>query len=161
MRADGEVAEQLLQDSAVELDAALRELRELARGLHPALLTEHGLPRALEALVERAPFPVAIEAPQERLPEPVETAAYYIVSEALANAAKHADPQTGAIVVRRDDGVLAVEIRDDGRGGADLTGASGIVGLRDRAEALGGSLSVDSPPGEGTVIRAQLPLEEG
>jgi signal transduction histidine kinase len=158
MTADADVAEQLLQDASVELDAALRELRELARGLHPAMLTEHGLRRALEVLVERAPFPVAVEAPAERLSEAVETAAYYIVSEALANAAKHAEARAGAITVRRDDGILAVEIRDDGRGGADLAGGSGIVGLRDRAEALGGSLTVDSPAGGGTVMRAQLPL---
>jgi PAS domain S-box-containing protein len=161
MTADADVAEQLLQDASVELDAALRELRELARGLHPAVLTEHGLSRALDVLVERAPFPVAVEAPRERLPEPVETAAYYIVSEALANAAKHAEARRGTIVVRRDDGILEVEIRDDGRGGADLAGGTGAVGLRDRAEALGGSLTVDSPPGGGTAVRAQLPLAEG
>ena len=154
---DADVAEQLLQDSAVELDAALRELRELARGLHPAVLTEHGLPRALAVLVERSPFPVGVEAPGERLSEPIETAAYYIVSEALANAAKHAEARSGAVTARRDGDGLLVEIRDDGRGGADLEG-SGIVGLRDRAEALGGSLTVESPPGGGTVVRAYLPL---
>ncbi|MDQ3823985.1 MAG: PAS domain S-box protein, partial [Actinomycetota bacterium] len=131
---DGDVAEQLLQDSSVELDAALRELRELARGLHPAVLTEHGLRRALQVLVERSPFPVSVDAPEERLPEPVETAAYYIVSEALANAAKHAEARSGSVTARRDDGSLVVEVRDDGRGGADLSGGSGIVGLRDRAE---------------------------
>jgi PAS domain S-box-containing protein len=155
---DADVAEQLLQDASVELDSALRELRELARGLHPAVLTEHGLGHALDVLVERAPFPVAVEAPASRLPEHVETAAYYIVSEALANAAKHAEARSGAVAVRPEDGTLFVEIRDDGRGGVALGGGSGIVGLRDRAEALGGSLSVESPPGGGTTVRARLPL---
>jgi PAS domain S-box-containing protein len=158
MAADQDVAEQLLQDSAVELEAALRELRELARGLHPAVLTEHGLRRALEVLVERSPFPVAVQAPAERLPEAAETAAYYIVSEALANAAKHAEATGGAVSVAAENGVLVVEIRDDGRGGAELDAGSGLVGLRDRAEALGGSLTVESPPGDGTVVRAGLPL---
>ena len=158
MTTDPEVAEQLLQDSSVELDAALRELRELARGLHPAVLTEHGLGRALAVLVERAPFPVTVDAPARRLPEPVETAAYYIVSEALANATKHADARSGVVSVRPANGVLAIEVRDDGRGGADLEGGSGIVGLRDRADALGGTLIVESPPGGGTTLRAELPL---
>jgi signal transduction histidine kinase len=158
MAADRDVAEQLLQDSAVELDSALRELRELARGLHPAVLTEHGLRRALDVLVERAPFPVAVDAPGERLPEAAETAAYYIVSEALANAAKHAQATSGAVSVAAGGAVLLVEIRDDGCGGADLESGSGLVGLRDRAEALGGSLTVESPPGAGTVVRASLPL---
>ena len=158
MAADRDVAEQLLQDSAVELDAALRELRELARGLHPAVLSEHGLRRALDVLVERAPFPVAVDAPGERLPEAAETAVYYIVSEALANAAKHARATSGAVSVASADAVLFVEIRDDGRGGADLESGSGLVGLRDRAEALGGSLTVESAPGAGTVVRASLPL---
>ena len=161
MAADPELAEQLLQDASVELDAGLRELRELARGLHPAVLTEHGLRRALDVLVERAAFPVTVTTPDERLPEPVETAAYYIVSEALANAAKHADATSGAVAVVRDGEILVVEIRDDGRGGAELNGGSGIVGLRDRAEALGGSLAVESAPGEGTVVRAQLPISGG
>jgi signal transduction histidine kinase len=156
--ADPDLAEQLLQDSAVELDSALRELRELARGLHPAVLTEHGLRRALDVLVERAPFPVAVDAPAERLPERIETAAYYIVSEALANSAKHADAQRGRVFVRREDGAVTVEVRDDGRGGADLAGGSGLVGLRDRAEALGGALELESAPDLGTTIRARLPL---
>jgi signal transduction histidine kinase len=102
-----------------------------------------------------------VDAPAERLPEPLETATYYFVSEALANAAKHAEARRGSVAVRRDDGIVVVEIRDDGRGGADLGSGSGLVGLRDRAEALGGSLTVDSPRGGGTVVRAQLPLAAG
>jgi PAS domain S-box-containing protein len=159
MKTDAEVAEQLLQDASVELDAALRELRELARGLHPAVLTEHGLGRALDVLVERAPFPVTVDAPADRLPETLETAAYYIVSEALANAAKHAEAERGTVSVRSHDGVVSIEIHDNGRGGASLAGGSGIVGLRDRAEALGGSLTVESPPGGGTTVLARLPLD--
>jgi signal transduction histidine kinase len=149
-------AEQLLDDAAAEVASALRELRELARGLHPAVLGEHGLRRALEVLVERAPFPVRVDAPGHRLPEQVETAVYYIVSEALANASKHAEPTRATVDVAHEDGSVCVEIRDDGKGGADPSG-SGLVGLRDRAEALGGSLTVESPPGAGTTIRAVLP----
>ena len=156
---DPDHAEQLLQEAAVELDSALRELRELARGLHPAVLSDHGLRRALELLVERAPFPVRVDAPTHRLPEQVETAAYYIVSEALANASKHAEPTRATVVVALDEESVSVEIRDDGKGGADVAG-SGIVGLRDRAEALGGFLTVESPPGGGTTIRAVLPIAE-
>ena len=149
--------EQLLEDAAVEVAAALRELRELARGLHPPVLGDHGLRRALELLVERTPFPVRVDAPPQRLPEQVETAAYYIVSEALANASKHAEPTRATVVVAREQEWVSVVVRDDGKGGADTTG-SGIVGLRDRAEALGGSLTIESPPGGGTTIRAALPI---
>ncbi|HXV57717.1 MAG TPA: histidine kinase [Gaiellaceae bacterium] len=156
---DPDHAERLLGDAAVELDAALRELRELARGLHPAILGDHGLRRALELLVERAPFPVRVDAPAHRLPEQVETAAYYIASEGLANASKHAEPQSAAVVVAREEDSVSVEVRDDGKGGADPAG-SGLVGLRDRAEALGGHLTVESPPGEGTTLRAVLPLAD-
>jgi signal transduction histidine kinase len=156
---DPDHTEQLLQDAAVELAAALRELRELARGLHPAVLSGHGLRRALELLVERAPFPVQVDAPKHRLPEQVETAAYYIVSEALANASKHAEPTRMTVVVAREEESVSVEVRDDGKGGADIAG-SGIVGLRDRAEALGGFLTVESLTGAGTTIRAVLPIAD-
>jgi len=152
-------AQRLLDDAAVELDSALRELRELARGLHPAVLADLGLRRALELLVERASFPVRVDAPTDRLPEQVETAAYFIVSEALAKASKHAEPRMATVVVARSGQSLSVEVRDDGKGGADIAGF-GIVGLRDRAEALGGVLTVESPPGAGTTIRAVLPLAE-
>jgi PAS domain S-box-containing protein len=158
MASDPDAAEQLLQDSSVELDGALRELRELARGLHPAVLSEHGLHRALEALVERAALPVVVESHEARLPEQIETAAYYIAAEALANVAKHAEASRATVTVRRDDRILIVEIADDGCGGATLESGTGMVGLRDRAEALGGSLTLHSPVGVGTVLRAQLPL---
>jgi signal transduction histidine kinase len=154
-----ERAEQLLDDAAVELASALRELRELARGLHRAVLSTHGLAPALGSLIERAPFPVHIDVPEARLPEQVETAAYYIVSEALANASKHAAATAAAVVVARNRRSVTVEVADDGSGGADAAGA-GLLGLRHRAEALGGSFSVESLPGIGTRIRAVLPLSE-
>lgn len=156
---DPDHAEQLLENAAVEVASALRELRELARGLHPAVLSDHGLRRALELLVERASFPVRVDAPTHRLPEQVETAAYYIVSEALANASKHAQATRATVVVAHEEESVSVEIRDDGKGGADVAG-SGIVGLCDRAEALGGFLTVESPPGGGTTIRAVLAIAE-
>jgi signal transduction histidine kinase len=158
--ADPERAEQLLDDAALELDSALRELRELARGLHPALLSERGLAPALRSLAERAPFFVDIDVPDGRLPEQVETAAYYIVSEALANASKHAEATAAAVVVARDGRSVTVEVADDGSGGADAAGA-GLLGLRHRAHSLGGSFGVESPPGNGTRIRAVLPLTPG
>jgi len=156
---DPERAEQLLDDAAVEVDSALRELRELASGLHPAVLSTHGLAPALGSLIERAPFPVRIDVPKGRLPEHVETAAYHIVSEALANASKHARATAAAVVVARNGRAVTVEVADDGSGGADAAGP-GLLGLRHRAEALGGSFSVESPPGNGTRIRAVLPLAE-
>lgn len=141
------------------LQSALKELRELAQGLHPALLVERGLGPALDALAARAPFPVKLgEAPAERLPEPVETTAYYVASEALANAAKHAEASSATVRIERADGQVVVEIADDGRGGATVDG-SGILGLIDRVEALGGRLAVDSPSSQGTVVRAELPLD--
>jgi signal transduction histidine kinase len=133
---DPEHAEQLLEDAAVELDSALRELRELARGPHPAVLSEHGLAAALWSLVERAPFPVQVDILEDLLPEQVETAAYYIVSEALANASKHARATAAAVVVAPNGRSLTVEVADDGSGGADATG-TGLLGLRNRAEAGG------------------------
>jgi len=154
---DPERVDQLLHDAAVELDAALRELRELARGLHPGVLSEHGLAAALSSLVERAPFPVQVDILEGRLSEQVETAAYYIVSEALANASKHAGATAAAVMVARNGRALTVDVADDGSGGADPAG-TGLLGLRHRAEALGGSFTVESPPGNGTHIRAVLPL---
>jgi PAS domain S-box-containing protein len=150
----------LLDEAARELDSGLEELREIARGLHPAVLGEHGLKRALDVLAERLPVPVDIDAPAERLPGHVEATAYYIVSEALTNVAKHARASRAQVSVRRDGGTLRCEVADDGRGGADPVGGTGIVGLRDRAEAAGGTLSLVSPPGRGTVVAAALPLAE-
>lgn len=147
----------VVEAADAELAAALRELRELASGLDPTTLREHGLRRAIELLVERTPFPVRVDAPPHRLAEQVERAAYYIVSEALANASKHAEPTEATILVACEEGSLSLEIRDDGTGGADLAG-TGIAGMRDRAEALGGILAVESPSCGGTTVRAVLPI---
>jgi PAS domain S-box-containing protein len=149
-----------LEGAAKELDLALEELRELARGLHPAALTEQGLGPALAAVAERLPVDVVVSAPSERLPENIEATAYYIVSEALTNVAKHAEATKATVDMILAENVLRFEITDDGRGGADPSAGSGILGLRDRAEAVGGTLFVISPPGKGTVVTAQIPLSE-
>ena len=160
LRASPDETEKLLEMLSDELGEALSELRELAQGIHPVVLTERGLGPAVEVLGARAPGTVEldIELP-ERLPEPVETAAYYAVSEALANVAKHADACSAAVRITCGDGRIIVEIADDGIGGADLDGGSGLRGLRDRIEALDGELLVDSTPGRGTVVRAELPVK--
>jgi signal transduction histidine kinase/PAS domain-containing protein len=149
----------LLGVLAEDLTAALTELRELARGIHPAVLTERGLPAALEVLAARTPLPVAVDVElSERLPEPVEAAAYYVVSEALANIVKHAGADAAAVRVARVDGAARVEVEDDGVGGAQLDGGSGLRGLRDRVETLAGRLEVTSPPGHGTLVLADIPV---
>ena len=147
-----------LEGAAKELDLALEELRELARGLHPAALTEQGLGPALTNVAQRLPIEVDMRAPDERLPENIEATAYYIVSEALTNVVKHAQATKAKVDMTLAGDVLKFEVTDDGRGGADPSGGSGILGLRDRAEAVGGTLFVISPPGKGTVVTAQLPL---
>jgi signal transduction histidine kinase len=154
-----------LGDLATQATSALDELRELARGIHPANLAEGGLPRALKALARRAGVPVELDVRLDgRLPEQIEIAAYYLVAEALTNAAKHAHASVAHVTVDTAQGdagggdVLRVRVRDDGRGGADLTGGSGLLGLKDRAEALGGRLMVLSAPGAGTSVQAELPL---
>jgi PAS domain S-box-containing protein len=161
LRSDPDAAQQLLDEASHELETGLEELREIARGLHPAVLGDHGLRGALEALVVRLPVPVEIEAPAERLPEHVEATAYYIVAEALTNVVRHAAAGRAQVSVRPDVGVVRCEVSDDGRGGADPSSGTGILGLRDRAEAAGGTLSVVSPPGRGTVVAATLPLTAG
>jgi PAS domain S-box-containing protein len=155
---DPDEVPELLAAASEELDRALEELRELARGLHPAALTEQGLVPALTTLAERLPVVVKVKAPPERLPDHIEATAYYICSEALTNVAKHAHATRADVVVIRDGDSLRFEIRDDGRGGADPATGSGILGLRDRAEAVGGTLFVISPPGKGTVVTGTLPL---
>jgi signal transduction histidine kinase len=155
--ADPETAS-LLDRAQSELMTSLAELRELARGIHPAVLTERGLGPALSALAARAPVPVTIEAAgDERLPAPVKIAAYFVVSEALANVAKYANATEATVTVRRAGGRVAVEIADDGVGGADAAHGSGLRGLADRVGALDGTLSLDSPPGRGTRLRVELP----
>jgi signal transduction histidine kinase len=153
-------APELLREAREEVGRALEELRDLARGIHPAILTNRGLTDALRDLAGRAAVPVEVaSAPSERLPEPVEAAAYFVVSECLANIGKHAQASQASVAVSERDGALAVEVRDDGSGGASLDGGSGLQGLRDRVAALDGRLEVYSPPGEGTLIRALLPLD--
>jgi signal transduction histidine kinase len=141
-----------------QLREALAELRELARGIHPAILTEQGLAPALETLVQRAPVDAdLVEAPDERLPEQVEAAAYYVVAEALTNVSKYAHATHAVVSAQRTDGFLSVEVRDDGIGGADVSRGSGLRGLSDRIAALDGSLELSSPPGQGTCVRVRLP----
>jgi signal transduction histidine kinase len=149
---------ELLEEAMGELDEATAELRELARGIHPAVLSDRGLPAALEALAGRAPVVVEVlETPAEALPAPVEAAAYYVVAEALTNVAKYADAERAEVRVTRDNGRVLVQVTDDGVGGADPAGGSGLRGLADRLAALDGRLEVDSPRGAGTTIRAQIP----
>jgi signal transduction histidine kinase len=159
LETDPEAAAELLETAADELTGATEELRELARGLHPPVLADRGLVPALEALANRASVPVTVEAEgAERAPEAVEAAAYFVVSEALTNVARHADAKQAVVRVVGRDGRLCVEIEDDGTGGADLAGGSGLRGLADRVGALDGSLEVDSAAGRGTTIRASLPV---
>jgi PAS domain S-box-containing protein len=148
----------VLDEVGSELQLALAELRDLARGIHPAVLTEQGLGRALESLVLRSPVPAEIRAcPEGRLAPAVEIGAYYIVAEALTNAIKHANASVVAIAVTDCDESVVVEVRDDGVGGAELGAGSGLRGLGDRVASLDGRLSMESPAGCGTVLRAELP----
>ncbi|MEY2515093.1 MAG: hypothetical protein QOJ89_2451 [bacterium] len=148
----------LLTEAACELDAAVRELRELARGLHPAILTDVGLKGALEALAERSAVPVALSMDvAEPAAASSEVGAYYVVAEALTNIAKHAQARRATVHVARRDGLLCVEVADDGKGGAQPARGSGLEGLTDRVDSLGGHLRLDSPPGKGTVVTVELP----
>jgi PAS domain S-box-containing protein len=158
---DPESASELLGVVAEELHAGLEELRELARGLHPGTLTEQGLEGALEALAARLPLPVELDVAAERLGSHVEATAYYIVSEALTNVVKHAGATSATVTIACAGDVVRVEIRDDGSGGAHTSAGTGLIGLRDRAEAAGGTLVVVSPPGRGTTVTASLPLGSG
>ena len=156
--ADPELAA-VLDRAQEELQTSLAELRELARGIHPAVLTERGLEQALRSLVSRAPVPVSLEADaEERLPGPVESAAYFVVSEALANIAKYSRASSATVAVRRANGCVTVEVADDGIGGAEAARGSGLRGLADRVAALDGTLSLDSPAGCGTCVRAEIPI---
>src|SRR5262249_15244849 len=135
------------------------ELRDLARGVHPPVLTDRGLGAAVASLAHASAVPVTIEEDvPERPPAVVETAAYFVIAEAMANAAKHAEATRIVVKIVRDASHLVVEVSDNGRGGADVSG-SGLVGLRRRVEALDGTLAVTSPSGGGTVLRAELPCE--
>ena len=154
---DGALA---LLDSALEqLQAGLRDLRELAAGIHPSVLSDRGLGAALPALAARSAVPVELgPVPPERLPSAVEATAYFVVAEAITNAAKHARCEHVKVGVGVADGALVVEVHDDGVGGADASSGSGLRGLADRVGALGGELDVDSPPGGGTTITARIAL---
>jgi signal transduction histidine kinase len=148
----------LLRRASEELRLVAQELRELARGIHPAILVEHGLSVALEALVSRTPVPVTLEALQTRLPAPVEATTYYVVAESLTNIVKYAQATSARVVVRRAGDALFVEVADDGTGGARMDSGGGLRGLADRVDALHGTLRIDSPAGGGTLIAAVIPL---
>jgi signal transduction histidine kinase len=149
----------MLDQAQDELKTSLAELRELARGIHPAVLTERGLEPALHALGSRAPLPVTVDADvDKRLPGPLESAAYFVVSEALTNVAKYACATQASVAVRRVNGRVTVDVSDDGVGGADAGRGSGLRGLADRVAALDGTLSVESPSGRGTRLHAEFPL---
>ena len=153
-----EEAAELVRGTREELSLALDELRELARGIHPAVLTDRGLRAALEALAGRAPIPVELDTVDERVAPAVEAAAYYVVAEALTNVAKYARASSATVCVARRDGALTVSVTDDGVGGADPGRGSGLRGLADRLAALDGSLAVESQNGAGTRVRAEIPL---
>jgi PAS domain S-box-containing protein len=148
-----------LEEVAVEIEDVLEELQEMARGIHPTVLSRGGLVPALKTLARRSSVPVELDLRTAgRLPEPIEVGAYYVVSEALTNAAKHARAGSVTVEVEAVDGVLRVCVRDDGVGGADLARGSGLVGLKDRAEALGGQIALESSPTAGTAVCVELPL---
>jgi signal transduction histidine kinase len=158
--ARGDDALELVAAAGDEAQKAIAELRDLARGIHPAVLTERGLAPALEDLARRAPIPVEVlAAPAERFPAPVEATIYFVVSEALANMAKYAGASHGTIAARREGARVIVEIADDGVGGAQVGAGSGLRGLVDRLGALDGELIVESPPGHGTRVRASAPAD--
>ncbi len=149
-----------LDDLMVEATHTLDELRELARGIHPAILAEGGLAAALRTLARRCAVPVDLEVRVEgRLPEPIEIAAYYLVAEALTNAAKHARASVVHVEVDADEEFLRVSVHDDGVGGADPARGSGLVGLKDRVESLGGTIEIASPVGGGTALVVSVPVK--
>jgi signal transduction histidine kinase len=160
VRDDPDETAALLDRALEEMKTSLAELRELARGIHPAVLTDCGLESALHVLAGRAPVPVTVDAEDgDRRTGPVEIAAYFVVSEALANVAKYAQATAATVAVRRAGGRLTVEVTDDGIGGADATQGSGLRGLEDRVAALDGTLSVESPLGRGTRLHVEIPCE--
>jgi PAS domain S-box-containing protein len=148
----------LVAEAHDQLQQGLAELRELAHGIHPAVLGERGLAAALEGLVARAPVPVELEVAPDRAPPDVEAAMYFTVAEALTNVAKYAQATSARVAIAFADGTVLAEVADDGVGGADTASGSGLRGLADRLDALGGTLEVESPPGAGTTIRARAPL---
>jgi len=153
-------ADEVIDATTAELLQAIHEVRDLARGLHPTILTERGLAAAVEVLAERIPIPVRATVDEERLPSDVEAAAYFVIAEALTNATRHAQATTVSVVANAQEGQLVISVADDGRGGADTSAGSGLQGLVDRVAAVGGRLVIESPPGQGTVVRASIPLGE-
>jgi len=156
--ADPEAAGQILTQAGDELAHALEELREIARGIHPAVLTDRGLNAALRSLADRAPIPVEISTLERRLPDHIEAAAYYVVSEAVTNVVKHARASSVEVRIDAPDGSLVIQVSDDGIGGADPRGGSGLRGLADRVAVFDGRLEVLSPPDGGTRVVAEIPL---
>ena len=158
-KTDPEAAAQLVAQAREEAQAAVKELRELARGIHPAVLSDPGLGPALEALASRAPVPVDVTGvPEYELSHEVEVCAYFVTAEALTNVAKYARASSASVELTVEDDRLRVQVRDDGVGGADLNIGTGLRGLRDRVDALDGDLDVESPPGGGTTVTVQVPL---
>src|SRR5262249_36411575 len=155
---DAEQARPIVKETREALTAALAELRVLTQGIHPTILAERGLAAALDELSKRAALPVRLRLSIEgRLPDQVEGGVYFLVSEALTNAVKHSHANEVEVEAVRDGGVLRIEVRDDGIGGASGGGGSGLRGLADRVEALDGTLTVSSPPGRGTTLTAVIP----
>jgi signal transduction histidine kinase len=156
---DPESAFQLIAQAREEAQAAVKELRELARGIHPAVLSDHGLGPALEALASRAPVPVDVRGvPECPLAHEIQACAYFVTAEALTNVAKYAHASSASVELTIEDDRLRVQVRDDGVGGADPTTGTGLRGLRDRVDALDGDLAIDSPPGGGTTLTAEVPV---
>ena len=155
---DPEQATALLDEASTELALATDELRELARGIHPAILSDRGLDAALSALAKRAPVDIQLHTSLDgEIPEPVEAAAYFVVAEALTNVVRHSGASEAEVSVARRNGALHVEVSDGGRGGAD-PGGSGLRGLNDRVQALDGELEVESHTGTGTAVHARIPI---
>jgi signal transduction histidine kinase len=158
MPAEQQALRRQIADVVAELSATAENLREISRGLHPAVLSEGGLRPALNALARRSALPVVLDVQVgSRFPQQVEVAAYYAVAEALTNASKHAHASEVSVRVTAGDGELRLLISDDGIGGASIGGGSGLIGLKDRVEALGGRLELSSPVGGGTTLRAVIP----
>jgi signal transduction histidine kinase len=161
-KTDPERAAELVARARAEAELAVKELRDLARGIHPAVLSDLGLAAALDALAARAPVPVQVSGvPSAPLPAAVEAAAYFVTAEALTNVAKYARASECSVCLTLEDSRLRVEVRDDGVGGADPSTGSGLLGLRDRVEALDGRLEVDSPPGAGTTVVVEMRADHG
>jgi signal transduction histidine kinase len=160
LESDPAGAARLVAQAREEARLAVKELRELAHGIHPALLSDRGLGPALEALASRAPVPVEVSGvPQAPLPREVEAAAYFCTAEALTNVAKYARAKAAHVQLSVECDRLRVQVSDDGVGGADPSTGSGLRGMRDRVDALDGRLEVDSPPGGGTRVTVEVPLE--